>query len=69
MATILPAGSELHGVVAQIYARQVVALSHEPVQAGRKVITNLPLNIDALVAIDPSYRDLVEVHECVASIG
>ncbi|BDB69655.1 membrane protein [Comamonas thiooxydans] len=30
-------------------------------QAGRKVITNLPLNIDALAAIDPSYRDLVEV--------
>ncbi|KGH08822.1 zonular occludens toxin [Comamonas thiooxydans] len=30
-------------------------------QAGRKVITNLPLNIDALAAIDPTYRDLVEV--------
>ena len=30
-------------------------------KAGRKVITNLPLNIDALAAIDPSYRDLVEV--------
>jgi len=36
-------------------------LSPEPVQAGRKVITNLPLNSDALAAIDPSYRDLVEV--------
>ncbi|MEQ6436722.1 zonular occludens toxin domain-containing protein [Comamonas sp. w2-DMI] len=30
-------------------------------KSGRKVITNLPLNIDQLAAIDPSYRDLVEV--------
>lgn len=30
-------------------------------QAGRKVITNLPLNVDAFAAIDPSYRQLIEV--------
>ena len=30
-------------------------------QAGRKVITNLPLNIDAFAAIDPTYRLLIEV--------
>lgn len=28
---------------------------------GRKVITNLPLNVDAYAAIDPSYRDLLEL--------
>lgn len=28
---------------------------------GRKVITNLPLNVDAYATIDPSYRDLVEL--------
>lgn len=28
---------------------------------GRKVITNLPLNIDAYAAIDPAFRDLIEV--------
>ena len=30
-------------------------------QAGRKVITNLPLNVDALAAIDPTYRLLIEI--------
>ena len=30
-------------------------------KAGRKVITNLPLNVDAFAAIDPDYRDLIEV--------
>ena len=30
-------------------------------KAGRKVITNLPLNLDAFAAIDPSYPDLIEV--------
>ena len=30
-------------------------------KAGRKVITNLPLNVDAFAAIDPAYRDLIEV--------
>ena len=30
-------------------------------QAGRKVITNLPLNVDAFAAIDPTYRLLIEV--------
>lgn len=30
-------------------------------RAGRKVITNLPLIIEAFVAIDPSWRELIEV--------
>lgn len=30
-------------------------------KAGRKVITNLPLNIDAFAAIDPTYRLLIEI--------
>lgn len=30
-------------------------------RAGRKVITNLPLNIDAFAAIDPAWRDLIEI--------
>lgn len=30
-------------------------------QAGRKVITNLPLNIEAFAALDPSYPGLIEV--------
>lgn len=30
-------------------------------RSGRKVITNLPLNIDAFAAIDPSWRDLIEI--------
>ena len=29
--------------------------------AGRKIITNIPLNVDALSAIDPGYRDLIEI--------
>ncbi|WP_313146874.1 zonular occludens toxin domain-containing protein [Diaphorobacter nitroreducens] len=30
-------------------------------QQGRKVITNLPLLVDQFAAIDPSYRDLIEL--------
>lgn len=30
-------------------------------RAGRKVITNLPLIVDAFAAIDPTYSDLIEV--------
>jgi zona occludens toxin len=30
-------------------------------KAGRKVITNLPLNLEALSAIDPAYPDLVDL--------
>lgn len=30
-------------------------------QQGRKVITNLPLDVGRLASIDPSYRDLVEI--------
>lgn len=30
-------------------------------QQGRKVITNLPLNVEMLAAIDPSYTELVEL--------
>lgn len=30
-------------------------------RVGRKVITNLPLNIDAFAAIDPAWRDLIEI--------
>ncbi|WP_313082028.1 zonular occludens toxin domain-containing protein [Pulveribacter sp.] len=30
-------------------------------QAGRKVITNLPLNLEAFAALDPSYPGLIEV--------
>lgn len=30
-------------------------------KAGRKVITNLPLLVDAFAAIDPGYRDLIEI--------
>jgi zona occludens toxin len=28
---------------------------------GRKIITNMPLNIDEFAAIDPSYKDLIEI--------
>ncbi|MGQ8877652.1 zonular occludens toxin domain-containing protein [Delftia sp. NA_296.1] len=30
-------------------------------RAGRKVITNLPLNVDAFAAINPAWRDLIEI--------
>lgn len=30
-------------------------------RAGRKVITNLPLNVDAFSAINPAWRDLIEI--------
>lgn len=32
-------------------------------QRGRKVITNLPLIVEAFCAIDPAYRDLIELRE------
>jgi len=32
-------------------------------KAGRKVITNLPLNIEAFASIDPAYRDLIQIKE------
>ncbi|SHF27671.1 zona occludens toxin [Lampropedia hyalina DSM 16112] len=37
-------------------------------QQGRKVITNLPLNIERLSAIDPRYRDLIDVRTQPAPI-
>lgn len=37
-------------------------------QSGRKVITNLPLNVDAFSAIDPSWRDLIEIRQQPALI-
>lgn len=33
----------------------------DALKQGRKVITNLPLNVDAFTAIDPAYRDLIEI--------
>ncbi|RUR70276.1 zonular occludens toxin [Variovorax guangxiensis] len=35
---------------------------------GRKVITNLPLEIDAYAAIDPAYRELIEMRYVAAPI-
>lgn len=32
----------------------------EALQKGRKVITNLPLNVETFAAIDPAYADLIE---------
>lgn len=37
-------------------------------KAGRKVITNLPLKVDQFAAIDPSYRDLLEIRTKPAPI-
>ncbi len=52
----------LEGIPGSGKSYEAVAFHVLPaLKAGRKVITNLPLNIDALAAIDPSYRDLVEV--------
>jgi len=33
----------------------------EALKQGRLVITNLPLNVDAFAAIDPAYRELIEL--------
>jgi len=33
----------------------------EALKKGRLVVTNLPLNVDLFAAIDPAYRDLIEV--------
>ena len=35
---------------------------------GRKVITNLPLVVDAYAAIDPSYRALIELRHGPAPV-
>ncbi|MDP9973677.1 zona occludens toxin [Variovorax paradoxus] len=35
---------------------------------GRKVITNLPLNVDTYAAIDPGYRDLIEIRYTPAPV-
>ncbi|MDR3066462.1 MAG: zonular occludens toxin [Comamonas sp.] len=52
----------LEGIPGSGKSYEAVAFHVLPaLRAGRKVITNLPLNIDALAAIDPSYRDLIEV--------
>ena len=52
----------LEGIPGSGKSYEAVAFHVLPaLKAGRKVITNLPLNLDALAAIDPSYRDLVEV--------
>jgi len=37
-------------------------------QAGRKVITNLPLLVDMFAAIDPSYRGLIELRRRPAKV-
>lgn len=37
-------------------------------RAGRKVITNLPLQLDQFAAIDPAYRELLEVRRRTAPI-
>lgn len=35
-------------------------------RSGRKVITNLPLNIEVFASIDPAFSDLIEIREQVA---
>ncbi|WP_418132680.1 zonular occludens toxin domain-containing protein [Variovorax sp. 375MFSha3.1] len=37
-------------------------------KVGRKVITNLPLEIDAYAAIDPAYRELIEMRYVAAPV-
>ena len=37
-------------------------------KSGRKVITNVPLQIDSFAAVDPSYRDLLELRRRPAPI-
>jgi len=40
----------------------------EALKAGRKVITNLPLDVDRYAAIDPSYRYRIEIRQSPAPI-
>lgn len=52
----------LEGIPGSGKSYEAVAFHVLPaLRAGRRVITNLPLNIDAFAAIDPSWRDLIEV--------
>lgn len=52
----------LEGIPGSGKSYEAVAFHVLPaLRAGRKVITNLPLNIDAFAAIDPTWRDLIEV--------
>lgn len=54
--------SALEGIPGSGKSYEAVAYHVLPaLRAGRKVITNLPLNIDAFAAIDPDWRDLIEV--------
>ncbi len=42
----------------------------QSLQRGRKVITNLPLNVEAFTAIDPAYGDLLEIRtKCLPVLG
>jgi len=40
----------------------------EALKDGCKVITNLPLNVDTYAAIDPAYRDLIEIRYVPARV-
>lgn len=40
----------------------------EALKRGRKVITNLPVNVEAYAAIDPGFRDLLEVRRVPSPI-
>ncbi|RQO83721.1 zonular occludens toxin [Acidovorax sp. FJL06] len=52
----------LEGIPGSGKSYEAVAFHVLPaLRAGRKVITNLPLNIDAFAAIDPAWRELLEV--------
>lgn len=52
----------LEGIPGSGKSYEAVAFHVLPaLRSGRRVITNLPLNIDAFAAIDPAWRDLLEV--------
>ncbi len=52
----------LEGIPGSGKSYEAVAFHVLPaLRAGRKVITNLPLNVDAFAAIDPAWRDLIEI--------
>lgn len=61
----------LEGIPGSGKSYEAVAFHVLPaLQSGRKVVTNLPLNVDAFAAIDPAYRDLIEVrHQPAARLG
>lgn len=40
----------------------------EALKSGRKVVTNLPLNVEAFASIDPVYRSLIEIRHQPANI-